>query len=81
MANETMQMSAAGRTALRERERAVLSYYNDAANNCTYGVGTLAHRGPCTDDELRRPVTEADVLFQLATRVATAEAAVRRQVS
>jgi Lysozyme inhibitor LprI len=48
MPNETMQMSPSGRTALRQRERAVLSYYNDAANNCTYGVGTLAHRGPCT---------------------------------
>ncbi len=33
MANEAMQMSAAGRTALREREHAVLSYCNDAANN------------------------------------------------
>jgi lysozyme len=81
MPNETMQMSPGGRTALRQRERAVLSYYNDAANNCTYGVGTLAHRGPCTEDELRRPVTETDIHVQMTMRVSTAEAAVRRQVS
>ena len=65
MANEHMQMSAAGLAALREREHAVLRYYNDVANNCTYGVGTLAHHGPCTADESQRPVTIADVNTQL----------------
>jgi lysozyme len=81
MPNENMQMSPSGRTALRQRERAVLRYYNDAANNCTYGVGTLAHRGPCTEEELRRPVTEIDVHVQMTMRVSTAEAAVRRRVT
>lgn len=38
------------------------------------------HHGPCSDEELRRPVSIADVDAQLATRVSTAEAAVRRQV-
>ncbi|WP_242540457.1 lysozyme inhibitor LprI family protein [Trinickia mobilis] len=52
-------MSHVGLTALRIRERAVLHYYNDIADNCTHGVGTLAHHGPCTEDELRRPVTPA----------------------
>jgi lysozyme len=80
MPNENMRMSAAGRGALRQREQAVLRYYNDAANHCTYGVGTLAHHGPCTEEELRRPVSMADVNTQLAIKVSTAEAAVRRRV-
>jgi lysozyme len=80
MANETMHMSAAGMAALRQREGAVLRYYNDIANHCTYGVGTLAHHGPCTPDELRRPVSIADVNTQLATRLRRAENAVRQQV-
>lgn len=80
MANETMRMSAAGMAALRQREGAVLRYYNDAANHCTYGVGTLAHHGPCTPEELRRPVSIVDVNTQLATRVGSAEAAVRQRV-
>lgn len=75
-----MRLSSAGWSELRMREQAVLHYYNDVANNCTYGVGTLAHAGPCTDEELRRAVTAADVNSQLAIRVNTAEAAVRRQV-
>jgi lysozyme len=81
MANEAKQMSAAGLAALRVREGTVFHYYNDMANNCTYGVGTLAHHGPCTDDEVRRPVTTADVNAQLSLAVRSAEAAVRRQVS
>ncbi|MFP3711328.1 lysozyme, partial [Paraburkholderia sp. SIMBA_009] len=66
---------------LRRRESAVMAYYNDQANNCTYGVGTLAHTGPCTPEELRRPVTTTQVNAQLAARVRRAEAAVRRHVS
>jgi len=80
MVNEAMHMSATGLAALRRREGAVLRYYNDAANNCTYGVGTLVHLGACTEEELRRPVSIADVNAQLATRVSRAEATVRQQV-
>jgi len=80
MANETMRMSAVGMAALRQREGAVLRYYNDAASHCTYGVGTLAHHGPCTPDELRRPVSIVDVNTQLASRVRSAEDAVRQRV-
>ena len=57
-----------------------MRHYNDAAGNCTFGVGTLLHHGRCTDEELARPVTEADVNRQLGRGVATAESAVRRQV-
>ena len=81
MANENMRLSEAGWAALREREQAVMHYYNDQANNCTFGVGTLAHTGACTPEELRRPVTPAQVNAQLATRVSTAEAQVRRNVT
>lgn len=80
MANENMRMSAEGLTALRQREAAVFQYYNDAANNCTYGVGTLAHHGQCTESELRRPVSVADVNVQLAIKVNSAAATVRRRV-
>jgi lysozyme len=62
------------------REGAVLRYYNDVANNCTFGIGTLAHFGRCTDDELRRPVTLADIHAQLATGVRAAEGAVKSHV-
>jgi lysozyme len=81
MANENMRLSQEGWTALRTREHAVMAYYNDQANNCTYGVGTLAHLGPCTAEELARPVTAAQVNAQLAVHVDRAEAAVRRVVT
>jgi lysozyme len=81
MANENMRLSQAGWAALRTREHAVMAFYNDQANNCTFGVGTLAHTGPCTQEELVRPVTAAQVNAQLAVRVNRAEAAVRRTVN
>jgi lysozyme len=80
MANENMTMSDAGMTALRRHEGAVLRYYNDQAQNCTYGVGTLAHIGPCTPEELQRPVTMAQVDLSLAGGVRSAESVVRRGV-
>lgn len=81
MANETMRMSAAGMSELRRRESVVLHYYNDSANNCTFGVGTLAHLGGCTGEELARTVTVAQVNASLAGRVASAEETVRRRVT
>jgi lysozyme len=81
MANESLRMSAAGIAALRQHEHVALRYYPDQAGNCTYGIGTLAHRGPCTPEELQRPVTMAQVNTALATKVADAENTVRRNVS
>lgn len=81
MANETMQMSASGVLALRRRERPVLRYYNDAANNCTYGIGTLLHTGPCSQAELQRPVTEAEINAQLNKHLITAVSAVKQKVN
>ena len=70
MANETMRMSAAGMSELRRHESVVLRYYDDSANNCTFGAGVLAHLGPCSAEELSRTVTAAQVDATLAARVA-----------
>jgi GH24 family phage-related lysozyme (muramidase) len=64
-----MRMSAAGIAALRQHEQVVLNYYPDQAGNCTYGIGTLAHLGPCTPVELQRPVTLAQVAQQMGRYV------------
>lgn len=80
MANENMRMSAGGYADLRVSEGAVMRYYNDIANNCTFGVGTLVHNGVCTAQELRTPVTMEQVNAQLTTRVQIAERAVRAGV-
>ena len=80
MANENVSLSSAGYTALRNSEGAVMRYYNDLANNCTFGVGTLLHHGPCSAAELQRPITAAEVNAQLALRVQVAERAVRAGV-
>lgn len=80
MANEGLRTSADGMAALRRREGAILRHYNDIANNCTFGVGSLIHLGPCTAEELARPVTVEQVNAQLSANVRTAEAAVRRRV-
>ena len=81
MANETMRMSAAGMSELRRRERVVLRYYNDVANNCTFGAGTLVHLGGCTAEELARTVTAVQVDASLASRMSAAEGTVRRRVT
>ncbi|WP_429250959.1 hypothetical protein [Paraburkholderia sp. GAS333] len=58
-----------------------MNYYNDLANNCTYGVDTLAHLGFCALDEFQRPVSIAQVNAQLATKVRLTEQIVRRNVT
>lgn len=80
MPNESKRLSPAGWADLRRREGVVMNYYNDVANNCTYGVGTLAHLGPCSTDELQRPVSIEQVNAQLATKVRLTEEIVRRNV-
>jgi lysozyme len=81
--NAGMTMSAAARTRMRRRERDIFTYYDDMGpgkGNCTWGVGNLAHQGPCTKDELAKPVSAAAVEAEFARRVADAEAGVVRQV-
>lgn len=81
MANEAMRVSSRGMAELRAREGAIMHYYDDPAGNCTYGVGTLVHRGPCTAQERATPVTATEVDQQLAIRTQAATAAVRRRVT
>jgi lysozyme len=82
MANENMRMSAAGYSALRVNEGVVMHYYNDAPTNgnCTWGVGTLEHYGPCTQEELNRAVLPQQVEAILQQRVQEAERVVRAVV-
>jgi lysozyme len=79
-ANQNLSLSDAGRNELVRREGVVLHYYNDPANNCTYGAGTLAHQGPCTPQELQTDVNDQDVVTHLNQGIATAQNAVRRNV-
>ena len=52
-----MYMSVKARINLRQREKKVMRFYDDGGKpgvgHCTYGYGTLAHRGPCTAEELK----------------------------
>ncbi|WP_243489183.1 lysozyme [Massilia violaceinigra] len=81
--NTHLTMSAEARQRLRNREQ-VRGYYNDMGGNrgnCTYGIGILAHRGPCTEEELQRPLSPAQVEASFAVAVREAERAVKRNVS
>ncbi|AJZ59190.1 lysozyme domain protein [Paraburkholderia fungorum] len=80
MPNESTRLSPAGWADLRRREGTVMNCYNDVANNCTYGVGTLAHAGFCTPDELQLPASVAQVNAQPATKARLTEQIVRRNV-
>ena len=83
--NATMSMSSAARAKMRSHEKVVYNYYDDGGRpgrgNCTWGIGTLAHKGPCTDKELKTKVGAAEVEAAFASRIADAEHAVRRNVS
>lgn len=60
-----------------------MRYYNDAPinGNCIWGVGTLAHFGPCTPAELHRAVLPEQVNAILTARVHDAERLVRATVT
>lgn len=76
-------MSATARNNMRLHEKVVLKYYDDGGpgkGHCTWGIGTLAHRGPCTAEELATEVTEEAVEAAFAERVRDAELAVARNV-
>lgn len=79
-ANANRRLSDQGVRDLQRNEGLRLVYYNDTADNCTYGVGTLAHMGPCTAAEVGRPVTHAQVQRSLALGVQAAERIVRNAV-
>lgn len=82
-ANDSLSMSPEARARMRKREQDVFNYYDDGGpgkGHCTWGPGILAHRGPCTKDELAKPVSQAAVEAEFARRVAKAEREVRRGV-
>jgi lysozyme len=83
VANENMRMSSAGYALLRFNEGVVMHYYNDAPRNgnCTWGIGTLAHLGPCTQEELNRTVLPQQANSILHHRVHDAERTVRATVT
>lgn len=81
--NTNLSLSAEGQRRLRRRE-SVRGYYNDGGGNrgnCTYGIGILLHRGPCTAEELARPLTAAQIESSFRAAVRQAERAVQRGVN
>jgi GH24 family phage-related lysozyme (muramidase) len=69
---------------MRATEKAIYRYYNDmgkAKGNCTWGAGILAHKGICTEDELKQKVSAKMVDQEFERRVADAEGIVRRNTT
>lgn len=82
--NAAMSLSAAARQRMRTREAVREGYYNDGGRNrghCSYGIGILPHRGPCTAEELARPLTATQIEATFAAAVRDAESAVRRNIN
>lgn len=78
-----MNMSTAARLNMRHTEKKVMKYYDDGGpgrGNCTWGIGTKEHNGPCTTDELARKVTDANVESEFLSRLKVAERGVERHV-
>jgi GH24 family phage-related lysozyme (muramidase) len=79
-----MRMSTEGRANLHQREKLVMKFYDDGGRpgvgHCSYGFGTLAHRGPCTAEELKTEVTDEMVKTSFESRVREAEQAVERHI-
>jgi lysozyme len=82
-ANDNLSMSPEAQARMRRREVDVYSFYDDGGpgrGHCTWGAGILAHRGPCTKEELGKKVSQAEVDSEFTRRVAKAEREVRRNV-
>lgn len=79
-----MYMSTTGRLKMQDREKKMMKYYDDLGpgkGNCSWGIGMMEHRGPCTAGELARKVTEEQVTTGFAQRIRDAERAVERNVN
>lgn len=83
--NSKLRVSSEALIRMRNHEKPVYSYYDDGGRpgkgNCTWGIGILAHRGPCTAEELKRGVSPADVERAFAANVASSEKAVIKTVT
>lgn len=81
--NAHMFMSGSAKARMRETEKEVYRYYNDMGKDkghCTWGAGILAHKGVCTEDELKKTVSVELVNQEFEKRVRIAESAVKRNV-
>ncbi len=79
-----MNMSTVARLNLRHREKVMMKYYDDMGpgkGNCTFGIGSLVHRGPCSTQELATKVTDTQVEAAFSARVGDAERAIGRNVT
>ena len=76
-----LSLSGPGRGQRIHHEGIIRHYYNDSVNNCTYGVGTLAHRGPCTVPELHTHVSDGQRARSMMAGIHRAEIAVRHAVT
>lgn len=82
--NAAMRMSPEARARMRATEKAIYRYYNDMGKDkghCTWGVGILAHKGVCTQEELGKKVSAEMVDQEYERRVAEAEGIVRRNIN
>jgi len=79
-----MRMSTGGRANLHQREKLVMKFYDDGGRpgvgHCSYGFGTLLHKGPCTPEQLKTKVTDDMVKKSFESRLREAEQAVERHV-
>jgi lysozyme len=78
-----LRMSPSARQRLRDVETVQYRYYNDMGKDkghCTWGIGVLAHRGVCTEEELGRIVSKAEVEAEFSRKVAEAEGGVHRNI-
>jgi len=80
-ANQTLSLSVQGQADLMQREGVIRHYYDDAVNNCTYGVGTLAHAGPCSPQELSISLSDKQVVASMQSGIEVAEGAIYRNVT
>lgn len=83
-ANASKRMSPEARAQMRATEKAIHRYYNDMGKNkgnCTWGAGILAHKGICSDEELKQKVSAKMVDQEFEKRVAEAERYVRLKVT
>ena len=74
--NADRRMSPGARARMRATEKAIYRYYNDMGKNkgnCTWGVGILAHKGVCSQEELGKKVSVQMVDQEFERRVSEAE--------
>jgi lysozyme len=79
--NSDLKVSNNGRQFISKHEGVRLTPYNDQAQNCTVGIGDLLHKGPCTDDELKTPITASTAQKKFDAKVTEAAGYVRKKVA